>query len=91
MTARGSEYAGALSKTLSGRKCLKWKDLSSHAISIKDADRFPDDSLDGAFSYCRNPDRKPGGPWCYYDDKPSSWEHCNLLLCSGCIMFAMLL
>ena len=83
ISERGVEYAGVLSSTTSSRICLKWSDLSDYASRLKDAERFPDASLNDASNYCRNPDRKSGGPWCYWGDDESSWEYCDIPSCTG--------
>ena len=45
---------------------------------------FPDHSLEVAGRSCRNPDRKPGGPWCFVDGSDSNeWEYCNIDMCPG--------
>jgi len=79
----GAEYAGVLSTTSTGRSCLRWDSLSQHATKLQDANRFPDASLYDTSSYCRNPDRNSGGPWCYWGDNESSWEHCSIPSCTG--------
>ena len=43
---------------------------------------FLDGSLEGAVNYCRNPNNRPGGPWCYTDDE-YRWEYCPVELCTG--------
>jgi len=72
-----------LSTTSTGRSCLRWDSLSLHAANLQDANRFPDASLNDASSYCRNPDRKSDGPWCYWGDDESSWEYCSIPSCTG--------
>ena len=34
-------------------------------------------------NYCRNPDKKPEGPWCYNGEGTSPrWEYCGILHCA---------
>lgn len=30
-------------------------------------------------NYCWNPDKDPGGPWCYLESK--GWGHCDVPMC----------
>ncbi len=34
-------------------------------------------------NYCRNPDNKPHGPWCYTTDPNKRWEFCGVPKCMG--------
>lgn len=43
--------------------------------------RFPDDSLDLAENFCRNPTNKTFGPWCFVNK--NEWEYCDIPKCSG--------
>ena len=59
----------------SGRPCLPWADFS-----ISDDGElyiFPDETLEEASSFCRNPD-KSKTPWCYVDLNGER-ENCNVL------------
>ena len=44
---------------------------------------FPDMSVDLASNYCRNPDGRPEGPWCYTLDPDIEWESCGIVDCQG--------
>ena len=38
----------------------------------------------GASNYCRNPDGREGGPWCYIDStERNEWEFCDIPFCDG--------
>ena len=45
--------------------------------------QFPDDVIDDAANFCRNPDHKPLGPWCYYGNGKDEWGYCDVTLCPG--------
>ena len=83
ISSSGVEYAGNVSFTRSGKGCFQWSRLSSHAASLLDPDRFPDASINDSGSFCRNPDRKPDGPWCFTNDSKDQWEYCEVKSCSG--------
>ena len=42
---------------------------------------FPDDTMDDAANYCRNPDVGLKGPWCYTTDPSERWEFCEIDYC----------
>lgn len=79
----GVEYSGTRDVTETLKLCLPWNTLSEHATALQNPDRFPDATLDDAVNYCRNPDRKAGGPWCFYGDSQSQWEYCDIPSCTG--------
>ena len=74
----GQYYSGTYNRTRSGKPCIKWTDL----ILAPGMNGFLDGSLEGAVNYCRNPNNRPGGPWCYIDEG-YSWEYCPIELCTG--------
>ena len=70
LTDIGSEYRGQVSVTSSGKNCLPWKDVHNNGS-------IPIEELENNF--CRNPDNRPGGPWCFVD--ASKWEYCRVPFC----------
>ena len=50
---------------------------------MKDGKQFVTDNLEAEGNYCRNPDGKEGGPWCYTTDKDVLWEYCDISFCEG--------
>jgi hypothetical protein len=77
---KGHTYAGNIMNTVTGRTCQRWNSQSPHQHN-QQAANFPERHLGDAGSYCRNPDNKPGGPWCYTTEPV--WEYCNISLCQG--------
>ncbi|UJR10019.1 hypothetical protein I4U23_014242 [Adineta vaga] len=65
------QYFGQHSKTKFGNDCLTWSDLQTVFPGIVNEPNFLNDTLiKNAQNYCRNPNGKADGPWCYvqYDD-----------------------
>ncbi|CDW58563.1 Hepatocyte growth factor-like protein [Trichuris trichiura] len=56
-------YKGTTARTIHGYQCERWQDVKMH--NFRDH-HFPDKSVADANNYCRNPDKSPCGPWCYY-------------------------
>uniref|UniRef100_A0A5S6QXG1 Kringle domain-containing protein n=1 Tax=Trichuris muris TaxID=70415 RepID=A0A5S6QXG1_TRIMR len=56
-------YMGNVARTISGHFCAHWSQVNLHHFN--DAN-FPGEGLQGAYNLCRNPDKSPCGPWCYY-------------------------
>jgi len=43
---------------------------------------FPDESVNDASNYCRNPDSDyDEGVWCYTTDPATRWERCDVPAC----------
>ena len=82
-TQLGQEYIGTISTTVNGRPCQRWNKQFPHSHSHTDPDQFPDDTLEGANNYCRNPDGNSGGLWCYTLDPNVEWEYCDINVCQG--------
>jgi len=78
-----TNYTGRQSVTAFGRSCQYWSSQKHHPHNFTDPARFPDPSLLSAINYCRNPDGKSSGPWCYTMDPDIEWETCGIPLVSG--------
>ena len=39
--------------------------------------------MSDAQNYCRNPDVKLEGPWCFVDDPFVEWDFCDIAACDG--------
>ena len=61
----GSDYNGEMTRTVSGKRCQAWN-KQTHINSYKPS-----------HNYCRNPDSKDGGVWCYTEDPNTPWEYCS--------------
>ncbi|KAL1488031.1 hypothetical protein ABEB36_015404 [Hypothenemus hampei] len=79
----GVEYTGSIGKTESNVRCQSWISNSPHKVndSLVD-DQFPYHSKKKSKNYCRNPDRKSSGPWCYTMNSDLIDETCTVPLCS---------
>ena len=72
----GEFYLGNISVTATGKKCLPWSPAAKQMPDM----RFPDKDLQSAENYCRNPDRRYEGPWCFVSSY-STAEQCNIPNC----------
>uniref|UniRef100_A0A8C2PWS1 Plasminogen n=1 Tax=Cyprinus carpio TaxID=7962 RepID=A0A8C2PWS1_CYPCA len=75
----GSSYRGAMSETISGKKCQFWTSMEPHQHS-KTPQNFP--AADLRRNLCRNPDGDQA-PWCYTTDPTVRWEYCNIERCDS--------
>uniref|UniRef100_A0A671N5I1 Plasminogen-like n=1 Tax=Sinocyclocheilus anshuiensis TaxID=1608454 RepID=A0A671N5I1_9TELE len=75
----GSSYHGAMSETVSGKKCQFWTSMEPHRHS-KTPQNFP--AADLRRNLCRNPDGDRA-PWCYTTDPTVRWEYCNIERCDS--------
>lgn len=67
----GFDYSGGVSWTQYGKPCIFWDTYGRRGTN----------HFYYKHNYCRNPDRKPGGPWCYHDF--NSWSYCDIPECSS--------
>ena len=74
-------YRGLQNKTKSGKTCQRWTSQSPQGHSRTPA-KYPNMGL-GDHNYCRNPDREPGGIWCYTTDRNKRWEYCGPIAKKG--------
>ena len=81
-TAKGHEYMGRTSWTVSGRTCQAWTATSPQnpANHAKNPANFPDASIADASNYCRNTDGVES-LWCYTTDPDVRGEFCDVPLC----------
>ena len=49
---------------------------------MTDPAMYPEDSLEEAANFCRNPD-KVETVWCYTVDPDVRWEYCDVPMCTG--------
>ena len=74
-----SDYTGSINITSSGLTCQRWDSQHPHQHGMSVSD-FPDETLEDAGNFCRNPDGEPG-PWCYTQDPSKRWEYCDIPPC----------
>ncbi|XP_048253224.1 uncharacterized protein LOC124142598 [Haliotis rufescens] len=74
------DYKGNMNMTVAGIPCQRWDSQSPHAHSHTNISNFPDDNLQDAANYCRNPDRK-SGQWCFTNDPDVEWQYCPIRVC----------
>ncbi|XP_076128071.1 plasminogen-like [Alosa pseudoharengus] len=77
-TGDGTSYRGAMSETISGKKCQIWSSMDPHRHQKTPQD-FPQADL--RRNLCRNPDGDRA-PWCYTTDPSTRWEYCKLEKCT---------
>ena len=80
----GTDFAGNLSKTVSGKTCQRWDTQYPHVTNTaaRLAENFPDDSVEEAGNKCRNPLKNfDEGPWCYTTDEDTRFELCDIPMC----------
>jgi len=72
----GFTAVGTVSQTISGKTCRKWSDTTPHGYIFNPA-QFSDGGL-GNHNYCRNPDKRPSGPFCVTTDPAVTTESCDV-------------
>uniref|UniRef100_A0A669CPR0 Prothrombin n=1 Tax=Oreochromis niloticus TaxID=8128 RepID=A0A669CPR0_ORENI len=75
----GVNYEGDISITQSGRVCQHWRHSFPHPIFREYNASEPGSNLKENF--CRNPDRRPEGPWCFTKDPSVQKETCRVPIC----------
>ena len=79
----GLKYCGNISQTASGVECQRWDSQTPHSHNFED-EQMPGGSLSANENYCRNPDNRSEGLWCYNSDLDASpaYEVCDVPWCS---------
>ncbi|XP_073685034.1 plasminogen activator, urokinase b [Garra rufa] len=74
----GMYYNGPVSKTVSGRECLKWDSELVHESGV-----YPKNLGPGRHNHCRNPDFSPR-PWCFIrkGHRTITREDCDIPRCA---------
>ncbi|XP_038159173.1 prothrombin [Cyprinodon tularosa] len=75
----GLSYEGNINITKSGKKCQHWNRRFPHPIFREYNASVPDSILKENF--CRNPDNRPEGPWCFTTDPTVQKESCIVPKC----------
>ena len=73
VTGSGVDYRGVANITMSGERCMNWRQQSPH-MHTRTEQRYPGKGL-GDHNLCRNPDGEPY-IWCYTTNPKKRWEHC---------------
>ena len=90
VSARGRDYTGTKSTTISGLECQRWDSQYPHSHQKISSDRYPDANSSMAENFCRNPDGREGGPWCYTTSEEVEWEYCGIPDCPCELLFRFL-
>ena len=80
MMETGIDYIGRINKTISGHSCQQWDSQFPHSHVFSSED-FPDDSIEEASNFCRNPDKDDSGTWCFTTDPHLRWDFCDVPMC----------
>lgn len=75
----GVNYGGNINITQSGRTCQHWRHSFPHPIIREFNSSAPDSVLQENF--CRNPNDRPEGPWCFTTDPTVQKETCRVPTC----------
>lgn len=65
-----------INETITGIECQNWTSTDPHDTSEYTETLYPDADL-GNHNYCRNPDNRPEGPWCFTTDPDIKTEVCG--------------
>uniref|UniRef100_A0A4W6DU38 Prothrombin n=1 Tax=Lates calcarifer TaxID=8187 RepID=A0A4W6DU38_LATCA len=76
---KGVNYEGDINITVSGRQCQYWSSSFPHPIIREFNASEPNSNLKENF--CRNPDNRPEGPWCFTKDPTVQKEACSVPRC----------
>jgi len=78
-TKQGWEYRGPQSLTWEGKICQAWTSQLPHGHD-RTPDNYPNSGL--TENFCRNPDNRTEGPWCYTMDSGTEWQYCTVPSCN---------
>ncbi len=79
ISGKGVNYEGSINITKSGRQCQHWRHSFPHPIMREFNTSEPNSNLKENF--CRNPDKRPEGPWCFTQDPTVQKEACRVPTC----------
>ncbi|XP_074641852.1 uncharacterized protein LOC141899442 isoform X2 [Tubulanus polymorphus] len=79
---QGINYNGTMNITADGNSCQSWDSVPAYARKKRTYMKVSDASMANASNYCRNPDKKPEGPWCYLANMSAGvWAYCAVPSC----------
>ena len=76
---RQTDYRGSLSVSKKGYECQKWTEQTPNAHT-RTPENYPDAGL-GDHNYCRNPDNRSGGAYCYVNTAEDDRDDCDVPTC----------
>ena len=79
LTPEGREYRGNISST----RCQAWSSQTPNQHDMTDPDQFPDNTLEEAQNFCRNPSRHESGPWCFDNTHAPLMLMCDVPFCDS--------
>ena len=79
-THLGNEYMGRQGHSQYGKPCIPWTDIPQSTFALNDS-HFPDESVQAAHNWCRNPADHANTPWCF-TDMDGNYELCHVIHCS---------
>ncbi|XP_060559477.1 hepatocyte growth factor-like [Ruditapes philippinarum] len=74
------QYKGIRNSTINGILCQRWDSQNPHKHFRNNVSTFPEETLQEAENYCRDPDGE-GTPWCYTIDPNKRWDICEVEKC----------
>lgn len=77
---KGLTYRGTESVTRNGDICQRWSAQKPNSHPYKPVTAYENKGL-GDHSFCRNPDNKKDGPWCYTTTPGVAWATCDIPIC----------
>ncbi|KAM6893024.1 prothrombin [Lycodopsis pacificus] len=81
ISGSGVNYEGNINITQSGRQCQAWRSSYPHPIIREFNASDPNSVLQENF--CRNPDSRTEGPWCFTKDPTVQKETCRVPTCGN--------
>ncbi len=81
MEESGLSYIGTINTTKSSKTCQSWNSQYPHGHIFNNSSFFPDETIEEASNFCRNPDNSIGGPWCLTLDRNTRMELCDVPIC----------
>jgi hypothetical protein len=76
-----SDYIGCQTQTVSGLGCMYWEEVEDTPYKPDRRGMYPiaavNGNILGGHNYCRNPDKKSGGIWCYTASVETPWDYCE--------------
>ncbi|XP_052786339.1 plasminogen-like [Mya arenaria] len=78
---RSEAYMGRYDTTVTQQPCVRWDEVS---VFKGQNLSFPDGGIDSADSFCRDPNKMLGHPWCFISTTTFEWQYCPVPLCQEC-------